>query len=61
MSWRRFWQRKRRDEDLTQEIGSHLAHETDFQASKGLTSDDAAWAVRRKLGNKTAIKERCGR
>ena len=58
MSWRRFWQRKRRDEDLAEEIESYLAHESDLRSSRGLSREDAAWAARRKLGNKTALKER---
>src|SRR6202035_5955301 len=58
MSWRRFWQRKRRDEDLAREIESYLAHEADLHALRGLSSEDAAWAAKRKLGNKTALKER---
>jgi predicted permease len=58
MSLRRFWQRKRRDEDLTHEIESYLAHEADLQASKGLSAEDAVWAARRKLGNKASVKER---
>jgi len=58
MSVRRFWQRRRRDEDLTREIESYIAHEADLQASKGFSAEDAAWAAQRKLGNKTAVRER---
>jgi hypothetical protein len=58
MSWRRFWKRKRRDEDLAQEIESYLAHETDLQSLRGRSTEDAAWAAKRKLGNKTVMREK---
>jgi predicted permease len=58
MSWRRFWQRKRRDEELAREIESYLAHESDLRASQGLSAEDAAWAAQRKLGNRTTVKEK---
>jgi len=58
MSWRRFWQRRRCDEDLAQEIESYLAHEADLRSAEGLAAEEAVWAARRKLGNKTAVKER---
>ncbi|MGC2656883.1 MAG: ABC transporter permease [Bryobacteraceae bacterium] len=57
MGWR-FWQRSRRDEDLTQEIESYLAHEADLQTGRGLAKDAALLAARRKLGNRTAVKEK---
>ncbi|HEX4228249.1 MAG TPA: ABC transporter permease [Bryobacteraceae bacterium] len=58
MSWRRFWQRKRRDDDLAREIESYLAHEADLLVSRGLHDDEAAWAAHRKLGNRTMVKEK---
>jgi predicted permease len=58
MSWRRFWQRKRRDDELASEIESYLAHEADLRASQGLSAEDAAWAAQRKLGNRTTVKEK---
>jgi putative ABC transport system permease protein len=58
MNWRRFWQRKRRDEDLAREIDSYLAHEADLFASRGLPAAEAEWAAQRKLGNQTAVKEK---
>lgn len=57
MGWR-FWQRSRRDEELMREIESYLAHEADLQAGRGLASDEALLAARRKLGNRTAVKEK---
>jgi hypothetical protein len=58
MSWKRFWQRRRHDHDLAQEIESYLAHESDLLASRGLPVDEAVFAAHRKLGNRTAVKER---
>jgi predicted permease len=58
MNWRRFWQRTRRNDDLARELESYLAHEADLRASQGLSAEDAAWAAQRKLGNRTAVKER---
>jgi putative ABC transport system permease protein len=57
MNWRRFWQRKRRDEDLAREIESYLAHESDLHVSRGIGSEDAGWRAQRKLGNRTVVKE----
>jgi predicted permease len=57
MAWRRFWQRKRRDEDLARELESYLAHEQDEKANAGWSPGEARSAARRKLGNITAIRE----
>ena len=34
MSWRRFWQRKQRDEDLAHELASYVAHEIDYNVER---------------------------
>ena len=57
MAWCRFWQRKRRDEDLARELESYLAHEQDEKANAGWSPAQARSAARRKLGNVTAIRE----
>ncbi len=58
MSWQHFWRRKRRDEDLANEIESYLAHETDRQQSaQGSSTEEARFAAQRKLGNPTALRE----
>ena len=57
MGWRRFWQRKRRDEDLARELESYLAHEEDEKANAGWSPGEARSAARRKLGNVMAIRE----
>jgi predicted permease len=58
MGWRRFWQRRRRDEDLARELESYLAHEADLLASRGLPADEVQWAAQRKLGNRTVVREK---
>ncbi len=57
MSWRRFWQRERRDEELARELESYLAHEEDAKLDAGLSHEQARSAALRKLGNVTAIRE----
>ena len=57
MSWRRFLERGRRDDDLAREIASYLAHEADDNRARGMTDDDAGRAARRKLGNPTLVRE----
>ncbi len=57
MSWRRFWQRKRRDAELAREIESYLAHEIDGNVAHGMSLDDARSAATRKFGNTTAVRE----
>ena len=41
MSLRRFMHRSRKDEDLAEEIESHLAHEQDANGARGLSGDEA--------------------
>ena len=57
MSWRRFWQRGRRDEEFARELESYLAHEEDDKVDTGLSSEEARSAALRKLGNVTTIRE----
>jgi predicted permease len=57
MSWRRYLERGRRDDDLAREFASYLAHETDDNRARGMTDDDAERAARRKLGNPTLVRE----
>ena len=47
MSLRRFMHRTRKDEDLAEEIESHLAHEQDKNGARGLPADEARplWQV----------------
>jgi hypothetical protein len=57
MSWRRFWQRTRRDEEVTRELQSYLEHEEDEKINAGLSLEEARSAALRKLGNVTSIRE----
>lgn len=57
MGRHRFWQRKRRDEELARELESYLAHEEDERAGAGSNAREARSAALRKLGNVTAIRE----
>ena len=57
MRWRRFWQRKQRDEDLAREIESYVAHEFDDNITRGMSEDEARHAARRRFGNATSVRE----
>lgn len=57
MRWRRFWQRKLRDEDLSREVDSYLAHELDDNLARGMSPEDARYAALRKFGNPTYVRE----
>jgi putative ABC transport system permease protein len=57
MSWRCFWQRKRRDEDLAREIESYVAHEIDDNIVRGMSDDEARHAAQRSFGNATSVRE----
>src|SRR5215470_16690453 len=52
-----FW-RRRKQEDFSQEIESHLALETDRLREQGLTQQEAETAARREFGNVTIAQER---
>jgi hypothetical protein len=41
MNLRRFMHRTRKDQDLAEEIASHLTHEQDANAARGLSSQEA--------------------
>jgi putative ABC transport system permease protein len=57
MSLRRFMHRARKDEDLAEEIESHLAHEQDKNDARGLPADEARRAARLKFGNPRTTRE----
>ena len=52
--WR---QRRRRDEELREELQFHLSQEAGERLSDGLSEDQATWAARRDLGNVTLVRE----
>lgn len=57
LNWRRFWQRKRRDDDLARELESYVAHEIDHNVACGMSPDQARNAAFRKFGNFTHVRE----
>ena len=57
-------QRRRKEDELREELEFHLANEADQRQADGLSADQASWAARRDLGNVTPIgktRARCGR
>jgi putative ABC transport system permease protein len=61
MSLRRFMHRTKKDEDLAEEIESHLAHEQDENSARGLSSEEARRQARLRFGNPRAMRERVWR
>jgi putative ABC transport system permease protein len=61
MTIRRFMHRIRKDEDLAEEIESHLAHEQDANAARGLPLQEARRQARLRFGNPRATRERVWR
>jgi predicted permease len=57
MSWRRYLERARRDDDLSAEIAHYVAQETDDNIARGMSAGAARAAALRKFGNRTAIHE----
>lgn len=57
MSLRRFMHRTRKDEDLAEEIESHLAHERDANQARGLSGDEARRQARLRFGNPRTTRE----
>src|SRR5215475_9096868 len=45
------------DQELDEEIETHLRLLTERYVRKGMTEDEAAWAARRQFGNVTLLKE----
>jgi putative ABC transport system permease protein len=61
MTIRRFMHRRRKDEDLAEEIEAHLAHEQDQNAERGLSPQEARRQARLRFGNPHATRERVWR
>jgi putative ABC transport system permease protein len=54
----RWWlQRRRRENELREELEFHLAEEASERNSAGLPINEARWAARRDLGNVTLLRE----
>jgi putative ABC transport system permease protein len=61
MTLRRFIHRASKDEDLAQEIESHLAHEQDAQSERGLSPEEARRRARLRFGNPRTLREQLWR
>jgi predicted permease len=57
MSWRRFLHRKKRDEELAQEIEFYIAQETEEKVARGMNPTDAGYAAIRKFGSQMQVRE----
>ena len=54
----RWWrQRRRREDELREELEFHLAEDASDRQGDGLPEDQARWAARRDLGNVTLVRE----
>jgi macrolide transport system ATP-binding/permease protein len=49
--------RRRKEDELREELEFHLANEADERQADGLAEDEARWAARRDLGNVTLLRE----
>ena len=58
MNLRRFVDRSRKDQDLAEEIESHLAHEQDAKMARGSTPEDARRSANIRFGNPRTTRER---
>jgi hypothetical protein len=54
MKW---WQIRKRNEDVERELRSDLELEEEEQRDRGLSADEARYAARRAFGNTTLIRE----
>ena len=57
MSWRRFFRRRKWDEERARELASYLEAETEENVARGMTREEARRAAHIKLGNATRIRE----
>src|SRR2546430_5329567 len=55
LSW--LAQRRRKEEELREELQFHLDEEAEQRQAEGLAEDQAKWAAGRDLGNVTLLKE----
>ncbi len=57
MSWRRYFTRARRDEELSREIDSYIEHEIERNVARGMGGETARDAARRKFGSRMLVRE----
>ena len=61
MSLQRYTNRARKDQDLAEEIESHLAHQQDDNRARGLAPEEAERQARLRFGNPRSLRERVWR
>jgi predicted permease len=57
MRWTRFFERSKLDREQLDEMESYEQIETDENVARGMTYEEACAAARRKLGNRTLVRE----
>ncbi|HEV2223792.1 MAG TPA: ABC transporter permease [Candidatus Acidoferrales bacterium] len=57
MSWRRFFRRRKWDEERARELAYYLETETEENVARGMSREEARRAAHIKLGNATRIRE----
>jgi predicted permease len=57
MNWRKYFHRKRRDQELAREIEVHVAHEIEENLARGMSREQAQRAAHSRFGNATAVRE----
>jgi predicted permease len=50
-------QRRRKEDELREELEFHVAEEASERQGQGLSTDEARWAASRDLGNRTLLRE----
>ncbi|HEY8998191.1 MAG TPA: permease prefix domain 1-containing protein, partial [Edaphobacter sp.] len=58
MALQLYLDRKKKDQDLAEEIQSHLEHEVDANLARGLPETEARRQARLKFGNPRTVRER---
>src|SRR5579871_4454561 len=58
MNLLRFFRRSREDDELSQELESHLQHEIDDNIARGMSSEEARRKANVKVGNALVIRDR---
>ena len=58
MSWRKYFQRRRADADLAQEIDLYLAAEIEENTARGMSPAEASRQAKIKFGNPQQVRER---
>ena len=57
MNLRRFIGRKAKDSDFADEIDSHLAHDEDLRAARGVSAEEAHRQARVKFGAQNSVRD----